>query len=89
MMNRSTRNEREQMLFDISTVSFLLMDMTLYLDTHPFDKDAMEFFNHYSRIRSGMLRDFANKYYPLTLSTAEDCNEWKWTLAPAPWEGVC
>ena len=89
MMSRSMKNEREQMLFDISTVSFLVLDMALYLDTHPYDRDALEYFNHYSHVRSSMLKEFANKYYPLTLDSAEDCKEWKWALASAPWEGVC
>lgn len=89
MTNRPMRNEKEQLLFDISTVSFFMLDMALYLDTHPFDRDAMEYFNHYSRIRSSMMREFANKFYPLTMDTAEDSKEWRWGLAPAPWEGVC
>lgn len=82
-------NEKERMLFDIGTVGFLLVDLNLYLDTHPFDREALEYFNHYSKIQNGLLREFANQYYPLTLDTANDCKEWKWGLAPAPWEGVC
>lgn len=89
-MNFHARNEQERMLFDIGTISFVLMDLTLYLDTHPYDREAMEYFNHYSRIRAGMMKDFASRYYPLTLSNAEGCSkEWTWGLAPAPWEGVC
>lgn len=89
-MSFNARNEQERMLFDISTIGFVLVDLTLYLDTHPYDREAMEYFNHYSRIHAEMLKEFASRYYPLTLSTAEGCGkEWKWGLAPAPWEGVC
>lgn len=89
-MSYQAKNEQERLLMDIGTVGFLLVDLTLYLDTHPFDREAMEYFNHYSRIHQNMMQEFAAKYYPLTLATAEGCHkEWRWGLAPAPWEGVC
>ncbi len=82
--------EKEHLLMDIHTVGFLLVDMALYLDTHPYDRDALDFYNHYLRIQKGLKQEFANKYYPLTLDTADGCGkEWKWGFAPAPWEGVC
>ena len=74
-MSYQSKNEQERMLFDIGTVGFLLVDLTLYLDTHPYDREAMEYFNHYSHIQQGMMREFAAKYYPLTLDTAEGCHK--------------
>ncbi len=55
-MSYQSKNEQERMLFDIGTVGFLLVDLTLYLDTHPYDREAMEYFNHYSHIQQGMMR---------------------------------
>lgn len=80
---------REQLYNDIGIVSFVLTELTLYLDTHPTDKSAMEYFNHYNRIRHQMLKEFSFKYYPLTLDMAESNKEWRWGDAPWPWEGVC
>ena len=86
----ATKSGQEAALTEISAVGFAINDLTLYLDTHPTDRDALEYFNHYTKIRNGLLKDYANRYYPLTLDTADVCNkEWKWGLAPAPWEGVC
>lgn len=80
--------EQKQLLQNINIVSFVLVDLTLYLDTHPFDKQAMAYFNHYSKIRGELLSNYAMKYGPLTLSTANNnCNEWEWALQPPPWEG--
>ena len=39
--------EGMRMLNDISIVDFVLVDLSLYLDTHPFDQEAMEYFNHF------------------------------------------
>ena len=45
-------NHKEELLMDIGIVSFTLVDLTLFLDTHPNDRTAMEYFNHYVRIKS-------------------------------------
>lgn len=88
-MNTCMNNEKDQLLLDIGTISFVLVDLCLYLDTHPHDREALDYFHHYSRIRKEMLHEFSSKYYPLTLDSAECGREWDWGLAPAPWEGGC
>ena len=80
---------QEQMLHDIGVLDFVLVDLMLYLDTHPYDCKAMEYFNHYSRIKNQMSREFSQKYYPLTKDMAESNKEWRWGMAPLPWEGGC
>lgn len=82
-------NNKEQLLKDIGIVSFVVLELGLYLDTHPGDRSAMEYFNHYSRIRHQMVKEFSMKYYPLTMDMAESSNEWRWGSAPLPWEGAC
>ena len=81
--------EGMRMLNDISIVGFVLVDLSLYLDTHPFDKEAMEYFNHYARIKNKMTRDFSMRYFPLTTDLADSTKEWRWGAAPLPWEGEC
>lgn len=80
---------KEQLLNDIGIVSFVLIELGLYLDTHPFDRNAMEYFNHYNRIKQQMEKEFSMKYYPLTMDMAESSKEWRWGAAPLPWEGAC
>ena len=49
------------MLKDIGIVDFVLVELAQYLDTHPFDRNAMEYFTHYSKIKeiisSGQIGD--------------------------------
>lgn len=80
---------KEQLLHDIGIVSFVVIELGLYLDTHPYDRNALEYFNHYSRIRQQMTKEFSMKYYPLTMDASECGKEWKWGAAPLPWEGEC
>ena len=82
-------NQKDQMLHDIGIVDFVLVELTLYLDTHPFDREAMEYFNHYSRIKNQMVKEFSQRYYPLNMNHAESNKEWRWGQAPLPWEGGC
>lgn len=89
-MNNRVNTEQERLLNDIGVVGFVCVEMNEYLDTHPMDREAMEYFNHYMRMKNQMMRDYAVKYGPLTLSVADNCSkEWKWALQPMPWEGVC
>ena len=82
-------NQKEELLMDIGIVSFTLVDLTLFLDTHPNDRTAMEYFNHYVRIKNQLEREFSMKYYPLTMDMAESSKEWRWGAVPLPWEGAC
>lgn len=81
-------SNKEQLLHDIGIVDFVLVDLALFLDTHPTNTRAMEYFNHYNRIKNEMVSDFSQRYYPLTLSMADSDTEWRWGEAPLPWEGV-
>lgn len=84
-MNGNT-SEMNRMLKDISIIDFTLVDLNEYLDTHPYDKQAMEYFNHYSRIMSQLSKDFSARYFPLTAEQSTATREWNWVLSPMPWE---
>ena len=53
-------NKMEQMkLFQwINMVSFALNDITLYLDTHPTDPEALAYFNHFREVRVKALKEY-------------------------------
>lgn len=82
-------NERQRMLNDIGIVDFTLVELMLFLDTHPGNQEAMEHFNHYANIKNKMMKDFSQMYYPLVKEHAESNNVWRWGDAPLPWEGGC
>lgn len=82
-------SQKEQMLNDIGMLDFVLVELTLYLDTHPSDRRAMEYFNHYNRMKNQMEKEFSQKFFPLTKDYADSNKDWRWGMAPLPWEGVC
>ncbi len=80
---------KEQLLLNIGIVDFTMTDLAEFLDTHPQDGRALEYFKHYAQIKKQLCREFSKKYYPLTMAEAECEKDWSWGNAPLPWEGVC
>ncbi len=86
--------EREALMTKINQTGFFLDDLTLYLDTHENDTQAIQLYhekvNEYAQYR----KQFAQNYYPLTRLCIPDCindNEttFSWQKGPMPWEGAC
>ena len=68
--------DKKKLLNYIDTVSFALIDTTLYLDTHPNDQKAINHFNQYQKARKQALKEYARNFEPLTIDSAER-KEWK------------
>ncbi len=86
-------SDKAKLLTEIMELDFVIQDLTLYLDTHSDDTNAISIYSEHLRNLQKLKQDFAAKYYPLTESCIADLNntegKFAWTLGPAPWEGVC
>jgi len=87
------QQERETLLCQINEASFYVTDLTLYLDTHETDKEALKLFHDKVKLRGELMETFAAKFYPLTVDCIAKCgcdeNEYQWSKGPLPWEGAC
>lgn len=92
-MNNSMGNQmdRAKLLKEISMVDFAIVELNLYLDTHPDDADAVAYIKQYITILRRLKEEYASMYGPLNIYDAgfNDCEEWKWARMPLPWEGGC
>ena len=93
--------DRRTMLKEIGEVSFMVNDLTLYLDTHPTDPDALECFSEMMKKRKQLMKEYADEFEPLTMdcvcpdsnnssvsfSEYPDRKHFTWTDGPLPWEG--
>lgn len=77
--------DREALLKKISTYQFAVLDMQLYLDTHPGDEDTLEKMEKFRDKAQPLIEQFETKYGPLT-KNANETNNWSWIKAPWPWE---
>lgn len=77
--------ERLELLLEIMALEFSLIDLNLYLDTHPSDRRALTLFNEYTMRLNDMKKRYENEFGPLTASFPSGC-PWKWIENPWPWE---
>lgn len=88
------QQEREQLMTKITQLGFFLDDLTLYLDTHQNDAQAIRQYHEKAKEYAEVRKQFAQKFYPLTRLCIPDCiNEREkifcWQDGPIPWEGAC
>lgn len=79
---------REQLLYDIGILSFMVVELGEFVDTHPTETGAQEHLKYYVRMLQQKKREFAAVYYPLDLECADN-KDWTWLAGPLPWEGGC
>jgi spore coat protein JB len=76
-----------QMLLELQTVDFVLVELTLYLDTHPLDSQALQQFNQMSQKRQQLAHQFELEYGPLLqYGHSYSKHPWQWSEAPWPWQ---
>ena len=76
---------RSEMLKNIRCLSFAIVDLAQYLNTHPNDQKALCLHKEYCR-QLKYLKDKYQKIYG-PLSIYYPCNKWRWLEEPWPWEG--
>lgn len=91
----SPKDEHSSLLTNIQQISFFLDDLTLYLDTHAKDQEALTLYKDFSQKRADMKKQFADQFYPLTRDCIAACtcepdqDGFCWQAGPTPWEGEC
>lgn len=85
--------DREQLMTKINQVSFFLDDLTLYLDTHEKDAQALKLYHEKTLECTELRKQFAEEFYPLTklCVPSRGSGEASFCLqeGPMPWEGAC
>ncbi|WP_053363089.1 spore coat protein CotJB [Bacillus sp. FJAT-27251] len=74
-----------QRMEEIQAVDFVLVELTLYLDTHPTDQAAMQQYNQYAQYSRQLKKEFEKIYGALQHNSFTDSN-WSWGSAPWPWQ---
>lgn len=77
---------REQLLKEVMAADFTLVDLNLYLNTHPYDQRTIMLYNN-SVQRARMLRsEYERLYGPLCIMNSTSKCPWQWIDSPWPWE---
>jgi spore coat protein JB len=86
-MPKQLTNEYYCLLEELQSIDFVLVELTLYLDTHPLDVQAVQQFNHYAQKRQQVAAQYEARYGPLLqFGLSYSRQPWDWADSPWPWQ---
>ncbi|GAK42206.1 MULTISPECIES: spore coat protein CotJB [Paenibacillus] len=87
-MNHTVDENYYKLLHELQALDFVLVELTLYLDTHPDDPAALEQFNLYAKTRRELADQFEALYGPLLQygQSGAQQSSWQWAKSPWPWQ---
>ena len=77
--------KREMLLKKLSTYQFAVLDLQLFLDSHPNDSATIEKMNVYKLKAEKIKQEYEEEFGPLQKSVTQG-NNWSWITGPWPWE---
>ena len=81
-------HDRQQMIQAVRVHDFALIDLAMYLDSHPTCQKGLAHFRKHKMEREEAVAAYVAKYGPLTIFDAATCgaDQWAWVNNPWPWE---
>lgn len=78
--------DRAALCKKIQQLGFVLDDLGLFLNTHPTNQIALDFFRENQGMYMEAATAYETKYGPLSIYYVNTDNGWTWTQGPWPWE---
>mgnify|MGYP006383960861 CR=1 FL=1 len=78
--------DKKKLLNCISATQFATLEVGLYLDTHPHDKDALAKFEMFRAKLKAYIKQYEEEFGPLTLAGDFGSDGFDWIKNPWPWE---
>ena len=82
-------SEKQMLLNDIAKLCFARHDTVLYLDTHPKDSVALDYYHYTGDLLKEAQAKYIADYGPITNADVTNTECFDWVNAPWPWEGGC
>lgn len=76
--------EYYQCLEEIQAIDFVLVDLNLYLNTHPHDLEAIKQFNETAHLSMKLKAEFEEKFGPL-MNFGRSYSNYPWNVDDSPW----
>ena len=81
-MNR----EKERLLCKIQAYDFALLDVGEFLNTHPNNRGALNYYRRYQKLYNQAVSDYTARFGPLTVKSVQSCDRWTWIDGAWPWQ---
>ena len=86
MNDKCKDDTRRELINKIKCYEFAVIELALYLDTHPEDEKALCLHRKYAKELKELKDKYQKVYGPLTINFP--CNKWRWIEEPWPWVGL-
>lgn len=73
-------------LNELMSIDFVVKELSLYLDTHPYDKDAFATYQDFLKLAKEARKRYTEKYGPVTHSDMLGMSGYSWVNDPWPWD---
>lgn len=77
---------RVELLRKISALDFYIIDLGLYLNTHPCDKEAIALYNEHVEQANKLKKEYTELYGMLLSNNSASKCPWQWIENPWPWQ---
>lgn len=86
-LTEDQKKQYYELLYEMQAVDFVLVELTLYLDTHPQDHKAINQYNEYVQKSMALKNKFQSMFGPLYhFGNSYSTYPWTWDSAPWPWQ---
>ena len=82
----NTKEKSDTPRNELMALNFAVTELTLYLDTHPNDREAAELLQSYIELYQSGKEAYERKCGPLTHMEAVQNGDFRWLRGPWPWE---
>ena len=72
-------------LVELQALEFVVLELGIYLDTHPDDAEAFTMFKQYAAMEKSAKAAYEAKFGPLMKSSAASGDSYRWLQEPWPW----
>ena len=80
--------EQTMLTRKIHAYDFAIIEIEMYLDTHPDDCKALALRQTYRQARQALVEEYQQRFGPYVVTTDDinDPHTWSWVDSPWPWE---
>ena len=81
-------NTKSMLLNKIHAYDFAILEIELFLDTHPQNTKALTRREAFIKERNMLIKEYESKYGEFVVTTANvhSLKDWSWINGPWPWE---
>lgn len=80
-------NSRQNLMKRLQLQSFAMDDVILFLDSHPDNQMALDYYNKFRALRDETFEQYTRTCGPISAMQADVTDRWTWVDTPWPWEG--